>query len=146
MWRPDQADAPTAVREPGTGFQRKGASSAKTESASGSAQSEFGLSRSGSDSLTLLGPRIAISGLGECGVEIFRSIAKRDPPLAVRRAAIGLSRDPPINDDIIDGTSDLHQLLRKHLAGPVERDQVGDAVSLARHHHDAAGLDRDVGD
>src|SRR5260221_6745773 len=136
----------TAVCEPVAGLRWRDTKKKKTGTGFRFRTNRIQLSRRGSYRLALLCPSIAISGFIECAVEIFRRVPKGDPQLAVRCATIGFAGDPAIHDDVIDRTLDLHQLIREHFAGSIERDQVGDAVSFAGHHHGATGLDRYVGD
>ena len=90
---------------------------------------------------------VAAAALGDHGVEIGRSLAQRDPPLAVRRAAVGLALDAAIDHHHVAARPlHLERFFHQHRAGTIERNDIGHPVTLAGDDHQAAGLHRGIRD
>jgi hypothetical protein len=70
-------------------------------------------------------------------LEIFRTVAERDPPLAVRRAGVGFPRHAAIDDDVFQRSLDPAMVQGRALKEiPLMYKVASQTVSAWKHRHD----------
>ena len=101
--------------------------------------------KSSADNLRAAGLAAERTSLIHRRFEIGLAVAKGNPPLANRQAAIRLAFDTAIHrDKLIGRPFDLNDTVDQDLAAAIHRNEIGRAVTLAGQNDHPAGLQRNV--